>query len=248
MIYFIQEGTEVGAVKIGYAAKPQDRIGDLQTGNSKKLRVLLEIEGDKALEKTIHEMFADSRVHGEWFHMTENLLHFIKGAQMVVGSLSKPSVQPRPALSAGDKPSQRKRKNSVDLPHANRMELVVAAVRTAQTGTPFPLQGRHVDYYSHGARILGFLATLNGAWVATASGKKLLEAPPGSDEYYALIRSGMEARPLLKWACLGPARTAEELIAYMKPYGVTRGTAARRAVCLRTWWRHMNQQPKKEEK
>jgi Meiotically up-regulated gene 113 len=242
MIYFIQEGMEVGAVKIGYAAKPQDRIGDLQTGNSKKLRVLLEIEGDKVLEKTIHGMFAESNIHGEWFHMTENLLWLIKGAQMVAGSLSRPSAQPLVSPVKATKSSRRKSR-SIDLPHANRMEYVVAAVRTAQTGSPFPIQGRHLDYYSHGARILGFLATLNDAWVATVAGKKLLAATPGSDEQFALIRAGMEANPLLQWACLGPERTLDEMIAYMKPYGVTDSTARRRAACLRAWWRFINKQP-----
>lgn len=239
MIYFLQEGTEVGAVKIGYAAKPQDRIGDLQTGNSKKLRVLFEMEGDKVLEQTIHEMFAENRFRGEWFHMTDALLWFIKGAQMVAGSLSKPETQPRASPVKTEKALRRK-KRSVDLPHANRMVNVVAAVKTAQTGTPFPLRGRHLDYYSHGARILGFLAPLNDAWAVTVTGKKLLATAPDSEEQYALIRAGMEASPLLQWACLGPARTPDELIAYMKPYGITAGTAGRRVSCLRAWWRYIN--------
>jgi len=242
MIYFVQEG-DTGAVKIGYAAKPQKRVGNLQTGNSKKLRILLEIEGDKHLESALHSSFKDSHFRGEWYHLTNDMHWFIKGAQLNAGSMRKPMSALSPARTI-----KLKKVASVDLPHANRMSLVFDAVKTALTGTPFPLDERHLEYYSHGARILGFLATLNEAWVVTTTGRKILESDAGSNDQFELVLAGMRTNPLLQWACLGPARTQDEMIAYMKPYGISESTAKRRAVCLRAWWCFANKQPLRTKK
>lgn len=55
-------------VKVGWTAKhPEIRIGNLQLGNPRILRVLGSIEGPKELESACHEALAGYRHRGEWF-------------------------------------------------------------------------------------------------------------------------------------------------------------------------------------
>jgi hypothetical protein len=66
MIYFIKDpGNE--EIKIGYSAKPQKRLPDLQTGNPRKLILLGTVPGMKTDEVVLHSKFAQYRLEGEWF-------------------------------------------------------------------------------------------------------------------------------------------------------------------------------------
>lgn len=74
-VYFVQMGAD-GPIKIGRARNPLSRLGELQTSNPHALRILLVIKGgDK--EKSFHEMFAASRMNGEWFRPDTQILEFI---------------------------------------------------------------------------------------------------------------------------------------------------------------------------
>lgn len=64
-----------GPVKVGIANDPADRLKALQTGNPKKLRLLLSMfttNQEMALlsERRVHEFMADYRMAGEWFDLT----------------------------------------------------------------------------------------------------------------------------------------------------------------------------------
>ena len=58
-------------VKIGYAAKPEQRARELQTGSPGKLTVAWSLPGHEQLERELHRRFADHRKNGEWFDLTQ---------------------------------------------------------------------------------------------------------------------------------------------------------------------------------
>jgi hypothetical protein len=68
LIYFIQAG-RTGDIKIGWTKTDAGkRLKELQTGNSKRLRVLGFIpESDRDDEKALHKRFREFRQSGEWF-------------------------------------------------------------------------------------------------------------------------------------------------------------------------------------
>lgn len=75
-IYFIQAGDN-GAIKIGYTDNIEKRLRQLQTGNPYKLKLLKIINGTYELEKSIHKMFVNDRLEGEWFRPSRRLLNYI---------------------------------------------------------------------------------------------------------------------------------------------------------------------------
>lgn len=79
-VYFAEAD---GRVKIGWSSKVATRIAQLQTGNASPIRLLAIEPGGRALERQLHERFADARVGGEWFALTPDL-------QAYVAALSRP--------------------------------------------------------------------------------------------------------------------------------------------------------------
>lgn len=79
MIYFIQEG-ELGPIKIGYSAKPEDRKATHKTSNPTPLHTLLVIDGDRKYEAGLHRRFRNYKVRGtkEWFYPVEPILEFVE--------------------------------------------------------------------------------------------------------------------------------------------------------------------------
>ncbi len=77
MIYFIQ-CQSTNNVKIGYTGgDPEKRKAELQTGSAAGLNLLFTMPGEMSDEKKLHERFAASRVHGEWFRPTHEVLAFV---------------------------------------------------------------------------------------------------------------------------------------------------------------------------
>lgn len=79
MIYFIQ--TDSKLVKIGTTTNLAERIKQIQAMNPKKVRVKAVLNGGYNTEATIHNLFAKSRVRGEWFRLTDELKWFIRAIQ-----------------------------------------------------------------------------------------------------------------------------------------------------------------------
>lgn len=73
-VYFLTDGE---VVKIGFSSNPKKRVGSIQTGHAKPLTLLGTIVASVMDEMSIHELFSDLRVRGEWFQATPDLLAFI---------------------------------------------------------------------------------------------------------------------------------------------------------------------------
>lgn len=66
-VYFIGRADGEGLVKIGYAADPEGRLSDLQTGSPMELVLIGTVPGSLDYEHQLHGQLAESRRHGEWF-------------------------------------------------------------------------------------------------------------------------------------------------------------------------------------
>lgn len=76
-VYFVQP-VDGGPIKIGIAANVASRLSGLQTGSPVELRVLGIIPGVRpSREAELHERFASTRKHGEWFEPTPELMAYI---------------------------------------------------------------------------------------------------------------------------------------------------------------------------
>jgi len=74
-IYFIESGKEI---KIGRSIDIERRLDELQTSNSKRLKVLYVIEDvEELFEKHIHSICTAYHVRGEWFEK-DVLNHLLK--------------------------------------------------------------------------------------------------------------------------------------------------------------------------
>lgn len=76
MIYFIQSAS--GPIKIGFTQSVPKRFQTLQTSSSEKLFLLAEINGNKTLERDIHNRFVHLKLNGEWFKPEQEIFDFIK--------------------------------------------------------------------------------------------------------------------------------------------------------------------------
>jgi len=75
LVYFI-EGA--GRIKIGVAQDPQSRLDALQTGSPVPLNILAVCEGGYERESELHQRFVSSRLYGEWFYASAELMAFIE--------------------------------------------------------------------------------------------------------------------------------------------------------------------------
>jgi hypothetical protein len=83
-VYFIQAG-DTGPVKIGISGNVERRLGELQRMERQPLRVLATFEGNRSDEKSLHEMYAAHRIHGEWFNPAPEIIqnaHNIAAAEV----------------------------------------------------------------------------------------------------------------------------------------------------------------------
>lgn len=72
-IYMIRAG-EDGPVKIGCADDPEGRLIYLQGGNHLELSIIRLMPGGIAVERQLHQTFADQRIRGEWFWFHPDML------------------------------------------------------------------------------------------------------------------------------------------------------------------------------
>lgn len=71
-IYFVEDPRE-GFIKIGFASDPLARLSGLQISNPYPLKLLGVARAARADEHTLHEIFAEHRVQGEWFLPHEDI-------------------------------------------------------------------------------------------------------------------------------------------------------------------------------
>ncbi|HEY3803904.1 MAG TPA: GIY-YIG nuclease family protein [Kofleriaceae bacterium] len=79
VLYFIQSGGGNGPVKIGWAGDLRIRIGTLQVGNPRPLRILFAHEAADAadLERRVHRELSSLRMRGEWFRYSRQIREVI---------------------------------------------------------------------------------------------------------------------------------------------------------------------------
>jgi hypothetical protein len=75
-VYFISE-VGGGPIKIGYGIDPGYRLAQLQIGNHRRLEILGVVEDRDGLENRLHTRFWKSRLRGEWFERTPELVDYI---------------------------------------------------------------------------------------------------------------------------------------------------------------------------
>lgn len=68
MIYFVT-AREVGRVKIGFSDNPGLRFVKMQADSPCPLVLERICPGDREVEASLHTLFAEHRLHGEWFNL-----------------------------------------------------------------------------------------------------------------------------------------------------------------------------------
>ena len=81
VIYFVQEQSPYGFIKIGFATQFKTRLSALKVDNPWGLRVLLVVEGDREVEKNLHWEFVEDHFRGEWFRPSAAILSYIEARQ-----------------------------------------------------------------------------------------------------------------------------------------------------------------------
>lgn len=66
MVYFVRDDINE-RIKIGTTLNPLQRLRDLQTGSSFRLRLMAMCGGGRKAERNFHETWASRRLTGEWF-------------------------------------------------------------------------------------------------------------------------------------------------------------------------------------
>lgn len=76
-VYFVQVG-ESGPIKIGTATDVARRIQSIQCAHHEPVKVLGVMEGGLKKERDMHGKFAESRIRGEWFKPTSDIIEFVE--------------------------------------------------------------------------------------------------------------------------------------------------------------------------
>lgn len=93
-IYLIQS-LESSYYKIGVSKHPKQRLNELQTGNSSKLKLIEVYQSDIAhqIEKTLHRRYSHLKKEGEWFELAiDNEVSFLQECMKIeenIGFLKK---------------------------------------------------------------------------------------------------------------------------------------------------------------
>lgn len=87
-VYFAQAHS---LVKIGLSSNPKLRLQALRTACPYPIRVLRVVDGGRGVaegreaERVYHETFAAQHAHGEWFHVSPELLSFVAELESAAG-------------------------------------------------------------------------------------------------------------------------------------------------------------------
>jgi hypothetical protein len=85
-------------IKVGFSTNVRSRISTLNTSSAEPIELLTTLDGDMALEKSIHEKLSVERIKGEWFRDSTAVRALI--AELTGFDFSKRAEQPLPSLPA----------------------------------------------------------------------------------------------------------------------------------------------------
>lgn len=83
-VYFMRAKFPDSPIKIGHSWMPEQRLMALTIWSPYPLEIILTIPGDIALERNIHNCFADCHSHCEWFKPSPRLTVAIREMQLGV--------------------------------------------------------------------------------------------------------------------------------------------------------------------
>lgn len=91
-LYFVTELDALEAavpmtapIKIGFSSSPRKRLGELQTGNPRRLALIVVVDGvERELEGRLHAEFAADRLDGEWFQPTPRVIELVEYYRLLV--------------------------------------------------------------------------------------------------------------------------------------------------------------------
>lgn len=105
-VYFIGEGAH-GPVKIGYALNSvRKRLKTLQTGQARRLVVLLVMEGDMKLEAWLHRICGSERLTGEWFERGPIMCRLLDNLGHAIPDEGRYAEEDRPRKNQSQKPGR----------------------------------------------------------------------------------------------------------------------------------------------
>lgn len=87
-VYFIR-CTASGLIKIGLSENPWKRLSKMQSDSPGQLEMLGVVGGDIVTEAELHDRFSASRLRGEWFNPTDDLVAFVQDLPAPVGERRK---------------------------------------------------------------------------------------------------------------------------------------------------------------
>ena len=98
-VYFVT-CRDANAVKIGFSVEPLARLPEIQWGCPLTLTLEAIVAGDHQEERRFHRWFAEERITGEWFRLTEMIELVIKnnavphatGLKRTYKSIRKPRI------------------------------------------------------------------------------------------------------------------------------------------------------------
>jgi len=79
-VYFFRKPS-TGLIKVGCTGYVKGRLSHLSRQEGEALEFLAAFEGDFLVEEGLHTHFSDSRVRGEWFKETDELLSVVEAAR-----------------------------------------------------------------------------------------------------------------------------------------------------------------------
>lgn len=80
-VYFIRS-QKTGLIKIGTSGDVNERITNIAFVNKTRIDFLAAIEGSYTLERKLHRRFDKSRVEGEWFNPSNELMEYIESCPL----------------------------------------------------------------------------------------------------------------------------------------------------------------------
>jgi transcriptional regulator with XRE-family HTH domain len=78
-VYFLH-AIEPNEVKIGFTTNLTTRLLTLINESPRVLTILRVINGDRSVERWLHDYYAERRIRGEWFHFDESMLTVTPGS------------------------------------------------------------------------------------------------------------------------------------------------------------------------